>query len=381
VVFGENHLYGQDGVFTHYYSESKRYIIMTIQISRKGKAFILVVIAIVAAIGITMALLPKTETINPPDHIEQNYIVTLDNLSPSSETGIITLTWQSEEVPGTWIYRSNHEFTTQSGAAIIAAFVEPGHYTYTDIVSVDGIYFYAIGVRTYADTTGLSNVVSVTVTFPYVAIAPVAVLVTPATSTDGIVHIAWTKSPQAVRYDVYRSDNYIHTFADAAFLTSILSSAVSEGDDFSPGIPAPLFRYTDQINFPGVYYYIVVAINSEGTQSAISNTWNNNVVINVPVSDVIAYWQLKIQSYIAFSQSAISFSLSSFSSPSMLGILGELKIYQITDYDVKGVMETGVELINYKACTQSGVYTISANGLCALTFIGPNWYLYVRPGG
>jgi hypothetical protein len=243
---------------------------MNLKLGRKGIAFILILIAVGAAIGLTLAFLPKPTT--QRDNIVQDRVPnppTLNTILMTSTSGVIELNWQAEPSLSTKVFRASAEFSAASQATLIATLNDPNvqAFTYTDTVADDGMYYYGVVVSNAIGDSDLSNVVSVTVSKPPVGMATVTppfVTITPQTSTDGTVKIAWTESPEATSYKIYRSDVF---FTDVVSASLLMTLTVGQG-----------LYITTQFLISGEFYYAVVALDDAGA-SAMSNV--ASVVVNL----------------------------------------------------------------------------------------------------
>lgn len=339
---------------------------------KKAWKYIILFLVLGAAIGISVALWPKAPGGSPRDNIVQSRILnapTLDSINPTSDTGIIVLTWQAEPALLTKVYRANAEFSAASYATVIATLGDASVqvYTYTDIVTEEGTFSYAIAVTNAVGESGISNLITVVVSLPLTIIQPVEVSVTPVTSIDGKITISWTASPGAVKYELYRSSLFYTTINNAMKIAT-----VNTGSSLT---------FVDELTVNGQFYYGVVAIGAEGQSSILSGLVY--AVVNKPAIDWLVYWA-GLFTGCTLQQSDVPFVLGSFASPKLVTSMtygsDYLNVYELNDVKVTAVMPITYNPSPTSASQLYNIRTISATGKCALySPQGGQWYLVVKP--
>ena len=180
-------------------------------------------------------------TINPP---------MLAPILPNPDSdGLITLRWSELiRTPTYCIYRDTSPITSVDGLAPIAAVTTNYH---QDMVTINGIYYYAIEAKYSSGNISISNYQNVTV-----AIIPPSnppILFAPNPDHLGNVKLNWTDVVDATTYYIYRK-----------------ISPISSVDGMRPLAVVTTSDYQDSMVGNGTYYYVIVAGNVAGN-STISN--------------------------------------------------------------------------------------------------------------
>jgi fibronectin type 3 domain-containing protein len=303
-------------------------------------------------------------TVTIPGSIDIGGIVTiyppaapfLNELPYSQTDSIILLSWTADPSLQTRVYRSTMFFSKASEAQLIYNIDQPNIYNSWDMV-IPGTYYYAVAIYNLGGDSPISNVVTVNVIpkQPQLTVSPV-------TSTNGIFYLQWTATPGATSYEVYRASN-----SEGAVLLASLGNVIS---------------YTDTIQSSGEYSYSVAAIGED----FMIGSDGVNVVVNFPVSpnppnenDVLIYWSNAMPGFTCV-LSTVSFSVTSFPTAMAIFMFNGLTAYDVYVTDVPQVITVSMGMNDPStASADANVLTISATGLCALTYIGPNWLLFTRP--
>lgn len=249
---------------------------------KSSKIIIIIVIAaaIIGGVAVSTPLIMQNIPAGPgPSHISAlPGTPVLNQPSPLSTTGKITLTWNGvNQAMNFRIYRAQNQITGTVSELVITTLGNVT--TFTDSVSNNGMYYYAIVATNTLGESPLSNCVSITVQIPPVngggitiekPLAPV--LSKDASSSGNHVVLTWTSISSAINYRMYRETSYISTIAGISPIATITASSNLVWDEI-------LFAN-------GNYYYAITAVNNAG-EGFISN--NIQVVINnIPVITVPA---------------------------------------------------------------------------------------------
>jgi hypothetical protein len=280
----------------------------------------------------------------------------LNQLPDFQTDSIVLLSWTAEPSLQTRIYRSTVLFSTASEATLLYNIDQPNIYNSWDMV-VPGMYYYAVVIYNLGGDSPISNVVTVNVLpkQPQLTVSPVS-------STNGIFYLQWTTTPGSTSYDIYRASN-----SEGAVLLASVGNVIS---------------YTDTVLSSGEYSYSVVAIGEDfmiGSEGV-------NVVVNLPVSptplnenDILAYWSNAMPGFTCV-LSTVSFSVASFPTAMAVFMFNGLTAHDVYPTDVPQVITVTMGINDPStASADPNVLTISATGLCALTYTGPHWLLFTRP--
>jgi parallel beta-helix repeat protein len=180
--------------------------------------------------------------------------------------GVIQLNWTDVgNVLRYYVYRGNWtEIQDLSGLTPITSVTQS---EYTDIIVVNGTFYYRVVASNPSHNSSGSNWVSVTVALYQVPLAPLLYAIVPAIDNDGVIQLNWTDSASTSKYYIYRDTSAIF---DISGLTPIASATQSE--------------YVDTIPVNGTYWYVIVSGNP-GHNSSISNCVSVNVEI-IPLPGV-----------------------------------------------------------------------------------------------
>ncbi|NVM27244.1 MAG: VCBS repeat-containing protein [Candidatus Helarchaeota archaeon] len=192
----------------------------------------------------------------------------LDPILPNpSPDGLITLNWSDVVAVITYyIYRDTSNISSISGLTPIATVVESN---YTDILSINGYYFYVIVAGNTLGNSSISNCENVTVAIP--TSPPLHYPIMPNPDIDGVITLNWSDVVGATNYYIYRNTTEINSTTGLTPITMITVS-----------------NYTDIITTNRPYFYVIVADNG-WANSSISNCENVTVTIplNAPLLDPI----------------------------------------------------------------------------------------------
>ncbi len=185
----------------------------------------------------------------------------LNAINPVNNTnGSITLVWNaSVNADNYTVYRSLVEITVVNDS--VNSIITTINTNYTDTVSLDGTYYYAIIATNATGSSVLSNCESVEVDLP-IPNAPILNVIVPNPNTTGDVSLSWSLVSGVQGYFVYRNTIFISETGDQSILA-----------DVSNGV-----FYQDNSLANGTYYYVVVAHNYNGN-SLPSNCVNITVAI------------------------------------------------------------------------------------------------------
>jgi fibronectin type 3 domain-containing protein len=133
---------------------------------------------------------------------------------------------------------------------------------YTDVGRPEGIYYYVIVAINATGNSSLSNCKSVVVDLPNPTTPILESIGSP--NTNGVLQLNWNDVPNTDNYTIYRHNRYINEINGS--LKVLTNSQISS-------------QYTDVGLSEGIYYYVIVAINSTGNSSH-SNC--KSVVVDLP---------------------------------------------------------------------------------------------------
>ncbi len=191
----------------------------------------------------------------------------LNPIIPTTDyDGVIQLNWNDVgNVVCYYVYRGNWtEIQDLSGLTPIASVTQS---EYTNIIVVNGTFYYRVVASNPSHNSSGSNWMSVTVALYQVPLAPLLYAIVPAIDNDGVIQLNWTDSTSTSNYYIYRDTSAIF---DISGLTPIASVTQSE--------------YVDTISVNGTYWYAIVSGNP-GHNSSISNSESVQVEI-IPIPGV-----------------------------------------------------------------------------------------------
>jgi pectate lyase len=180
-------------------------------------------------------------------------------VSADLETMAVTINWFSVSVAtGYNIYRSTDNITYALIHSNVVALL------YEDTVSSTGTYYYKVSSTAGSMESGLSKEKSIFVDLDYPG--KPSITITPSTTTNGIVHVDWIATSHAARYLVYMNTNST-VIRDAVHLAANVTTS---------GV------YYSITTGNGTYYFVVVAVRSDGVEGLASNTASVVVAITPP---------------------------------------------------------------------------------------------------
>ncbi|TFF90739.1 MAG: hypothetical protein EU548_01475, partial [Promethearchaeota archaeon] len=190
-------------------------------------------------------------------------------LSPITPTidydGIIYLDWTiSGNATKYFVYRDVANITDVSSLTPIATLTTQTNYT--DILNVNGTYYYVVVSGNEYFNSSHSNCENVTVIKYYPVSTPNLDPIIPSLDYDGHIFLNWTDAENASFYYIYRDVFPINNIDSLTPIDTITAQT----------------NYTDNISIDGFYYYVVVSGNP-GYNSTISNCENVTVEIYYPV--------------------------------------------------------------------------------------------------
>ncbi len=189
----------------------------------------------------------------------------LDPIAPAVDSdGNITLNWDDVATSTLYyVYRNASHITALNGLTPIGT---PTNSNYSDIITVNGIYFYVIVATDGSMNSSISNCENVTIAIP--PYAPDLDPIIPSINSDGNITLNWTDINEETIYYVYRN---------TSFITSI--------DGLTPITTVNTSNCTDSISTNGIYYYVIVAFDG-WANSSISDCENVTVAIPPETPDL-----------------------------------------------------------------------------------------------
>jgi hypothetical protein len=193
-----------------------------------------------------------------------------------SDTGIINVNWSDySAIDGYLLYRNTAPITVPNPALLIAT---PTESNYTDTLTANGTYYYAVVAHNSKGSSPLSANAQVEVAIPgaenklYAPDAPTLTINTESPTTDYEVALVWTDVNGADNFTLYRLDTEItnDTLPAAAQTAQAIATLVGT-------------TFTDIVPGPGKYYYAVVARNASG----VSNLSNSEYIVVVEMTNPI----------------------------------------------------------------------------------------------
>ncbi len=179
--------------------------------------------------------------------LDKPYLETI--LPDQDEDGIIELNWTDvNEAVNYLVYRDNKYISSNYGLTPIAIVSESN---YTDIITMNQIYYYVIIAQNSTGISPISNCQNVTVLIPLKT--PIIDSIFPKISRNGNIFLNWNNILGAHLYYVYRAGTNITNLENASLIAQTIES-----------------DYTDSILVNGIYYYVVVA-GDLSLNSSISN--------------------------------------------------------------------------------------------------------------
>ena len=207
------------------------------------------------------------------------------HVADTLQSATIQVNWTAVTVAdGYKIYRSTDNVTyTHVGSPTVA--------TFSEVVTATGTYYYKVlsfsGIIESLESD--EERIFVDLNYP----GTPTIVIAPATSTSGIVHVDWVATTRAHRYLVYMS-NLPTVVRDSAHLVANVSTT---------GV------YYNVTAGNGTYYFVVVAISLDKKQGLPSNTASVVVMITRPPAPLGWFDQL-----IAFVQNIWGMIVSFFAS-------------------------------------------------------------------
>jgi parallel beta-helix repeat protein len=178
--------------------------------------------------------------------------------------GLINLDWTvSGNATEYYVYRDVSNITDVSFLTPIAVVTGTN---YTDILSVDGTYYYVIVSGNNRFNSSHSNCENVTLIKYYPVSIPILDPISPSLDYDGVITLNWSGAENATIYYIYRD-----------------TSPITDISSLSPIDTTVDFYYQDTISIDDTYYFVIVASNL-GYNSSISNCENVSVEIYYPVA-------------------------------------------------------------------------------------------------
>ncbi len=194
---------------------------------------------------------------------------TLNPITPNLNiNGCILLTWNEIPVANNYrVYRYNNWIVDSNlaSATLIASEIPSDQTYFIDCERPEGRWYYVVLSENTTDISPLSTCQWVDVDFPAPS-APIVNPILPNQNTNGSVKITWNNDPLVNTYNVYRNNEVP---SSNNFGNLVISSYTGTS-------------YTENNVPEGTWYYIVVAINENGT-SPISNAVN--VMVDIPNSE------------------------------------------------------------------------------------------------
>ncbi|NVM31801.1 MAG: right-handed parallel beta-helix repeat-containing protein, partial [Candidatus Helarchaeota archaeon] len=189
----------------------------------------------------------------------------LNPITPAIDyDGVIFLNWTvCTNVSRYYLYRDVSNITDVGSLVPIA--ITGASTDYTDILSIDGTYYYVVVAGNIRFNSSLSNCESVTFIKMYPVSTPTFDPIVPNPDNDGIIVLNWTSAENATVYYLYRD-----------------TSVITDVGALLPIATVNQTNYTDVHFIDGIYHYVVVAGNP-GYNSSLSNCENVTVEIYYPV--------------------------------------------------------------------------------------------------
>jgi len=177
----------------------------------------------------------------------------LSSINPALDyDGVIQLSWSaSVNTVQYYIYRELSSISSTNG---LVPKVVTTQTTYTDVIGVNGTFYYAIIAVNPSHNSTPSNNGVVEVKLYSIPSTPVLNPIMPNVDYDGIIHFNWTISSSTDRYYVYRNIAFI-----------------SEVGALSPIAMVTTNAYTDVLSINNTYYYAIVSGNPAHNSTSCSN--------------------------------------------------------------------------------------------------------------
>lgn len=199
----------------------------------------------------------------------------MEPISPAvSATGVVTVNWSDySAIDGYSLYRGTAPITAPNPALLIAT---PTESNYTDTLTVNGTYYYAVMAHNSKGSSPLSANAQVAVEIPgagqalYPPNAPTLTITTESPTAEYEVALVWTAVEGADNFTLYRLDTEITNDTLPEATQTADSLATIDGTTFTDIVPGP-----------GKYYYAVLARNESG----VSNLSNSEYILVVEVTD------------------------------------------------------------------------------------------------
>jgi hypothetical protein len=194
----------------------------------------------------------------------------LESILPAQDyDGIIELNWTDVDGAVNYIVYRDTKYISSTNILTPIAIVNESNYT--DTITINQNYFYAIIAQNLTAISPISNCQNVAVQIPLET--PILYPIYPNVSSNGNIFLNWNEILGAHLYYVYRDDANITNLENASLIAQTIENF-----------------YTDSILEDGIYYYVIVA-GDLSSNSSISNCIVVIVEIQLDIS-ISGYYYL-----------------------------------------------------------------------------------------
>ncbi|MHA1130014.1 MAG: NosD domain-containing protein, partial [Candidatus Helarchaeota archaeon] len=189
----------------------------------------------------------------------------LNTMPSSNYDGLVTISWSyTSDTVSYYIYRDT-SFIINVSALVPILRISAPQLEYTDVVSANITYFYAVVAGNPSHNSSVSNCRSVIVIlYPIPTVPNLYPIID---SDNGKVFLNWSSAINTINYYIYRD-----------------TVAILDPTGLRPiGVTSQTF-YWDTLDQNGTYYYVIVASNPSHNSSA-SNYHSVNVVVFLPTNE------------------------------------------------------------------------------------------------